>query len=843
MRRPNGYWNKPKNRIRAIKEVMSKKGKPVTHITRKDFIEQGYTTMLSKYKSLFQMLKEAGYDVNPWEMKTIPSHFWDDRGNRINTVLWLMRKIGKPAHEITLKDFVNNGLSNLARKVGSHRKALREAGYNVEYHKKKTKPSGYWNKKENRVKAVKEMLEKTGKPPSDITGKDFIRNGLSGLLAKYNQSPSAALKDTGYGVNPLKRKYLPTGYWNKKENRAKPVRDMVKKLNKPLRDITRKDFRDAGLWRLFTYRYNNSIWRALNDAGYTIERTQMRRKPHGYWNEKENRVNAIKEMFEKIGKDPSDVTGKDFIRSGLTRLLVRCNGSPSAVLEDAGYEVKRLKRKLPSGYWNKKENRIKAIKEVMSKTGKPATHLTRKDFIHYGYATLLWKYKTMFQMVKEAGYNVNPWEMKTISPHFWDDKENRIHAVIWLVRKLKKPAYEVTMIDFVNNGLSNLVRTVGSHRKALREAGYNVECYDRKNAKPSGYWNKKENIVKAVKEMLEKTGKSPSDIIGKDFRDSGLTGVLVKYNGSPGAALEDAGYRVEPLKRKYIPHGYWNKKENRVKVIRDMVEKLNKPMKNITYKDFKDFRLLGLLTSRYNKSPWKALKDAGYTIGRTQLHTKPGHYWDKKERGIKAVRKMVEKTGKDPMEITTKDFMEHNLGGMLYSKYNGSPFYALKEAGLVSNEWEMRYSPRCWHKKENRIKAVKWLVEKTGKNPSDITVSDFNSHGIYGLVKWTKSHKKALKEAGYNVEIKTIKSLPHGYWGKKENRVNAVKEFVKKLDKKPGEITKQDFLDNSLTGLLDRYADEKCKSFSKGEIFTFDEGYLLEYKGRVTRALKEAEIL
>ena len=144
MRRPNGYWNKPKNRIRAIKEFMSKKGKPVTHITRKDFIEQGYTTMLSKYKSLFQMLKEAGYDINPWEMKTIPSHFWDDKENRINTVLWLVRKLRKPAHEIILNDFVNNGLSNLARKVGSHRKALREAGYNVEcYDRKNAKPSGY----------------------------------------------------------------------------------------------------------------------------------------------------------------------------------------------------------------------------------------------------------------------------------------------------------------------------------------------------------------------------------------------------------------------------------------------------------------------------------------------------------------------------------------------------------------------------------------------------------------------------------------------------------------------------------------------------------------------------
>ncbi|MDI6917917.1 MAG: hypothetical protein QMC80_09010 [Thermoplasmatales archaeon] len=500
--------------------------------------------------------------------------------------------------------------------------------------------------------------------------------------------------------------------------------------------------------------------------------------------------------------------------------------------------------KKPNRYWNNPKNRIKAVREVVSKSGKPVTHITRKDFIEQGYITVLSKYKSLFQMLKEVGYNVNPWEMKTIPSHFWDDKGNRINTVLWLVRKLRKPAHEITLNDFVNNGLSNLARKVGSHRKALREAGYNIE-YHKKKTKPSGYWNKKENRIKAVKEMVEKIGKPPSDITWNDFIRNGLSGLLAKYNQSPSAALEDTGYGVHPLKRKYLPTGYWNKKENRVKPVRDMVEKLNKPMRNITYKDFKDFGLFGLLTSRYGSSPWRALKDAGYTIGRTQLHTKPHHYWDKKERRIKAVRKMVEKTGKDPMGITTKDFMRHNLGGMLFSKYNGSPFSALKEAGFVNNEWEMKKSPRCWDKKGNRIKAVKWVVEKTGKKPLEVTSTDFVKYGMHGLLKKFKSYKEVLKEAGYNVENMPEKQphYPRGYWNKKENRVNAVKELVKKLGKKPEKITKQDFLNNALGGLLEKYADEKCKSFSKGEIFTFDEGYLLKYKGKVTRALKEVEIV
>jgi hypothetical protein len=420
------------------------------------------------------------------------------------------------------------------------------------------------------------------------------------------------------------------------------------------------------------------------------------------------------------------------------------------------------------GYWDKKENRVKEIRNAVEKMDKPLTQITKKDFIKIRLGGLIVKYDNLFQLLKEGGYGIKKREMKVVPKGYWDKKENRVDAVIHLVKKLRKNPSKITKEDFFKNGLATVVSKTGSYKSALREAGYDVS-----------------------------------------------------------------------------PKVDWTKKESRANAIRNMVGGLNKPLKDITTNDFKAHKLYGLLSKYYNTSPHRALKEAGYTIRRYEMHTKPANYWDKRERRIKAVRKMVERTGKQPREITANDFIANDLWGMLQIGYNASPFAALKDAGLVEHEWEMKCSPNYWNKKENRINSVNWVVEKTGKKPSEIRSADFTKYRMYGLLKRFKTYKEALREAGYNIEItaKNKPRFPRGYWNEKENRVNAVKNMVKKLDKSCNKITIKDFEKNGLSSLLTKYIDENCKSFSRGEFFTFDEGYLLEYKGRVKRALKEAELI
>ena len=104
-------------------------------------------------------------------------------------------------------------------------------------------PRGHWKKKENRVKAIKEMVESLGKPPTEITKKDFYENGLSWVLSGYySGSPFEALKDAGYDIKEYEMDKAPQGYWKKEENRVAAIKRLVEETGKPAKDITRRDF-------------------------------------------------------------------------------------------------------------------------------------------------------------------------------------------------------------------------------------------------------------------------------------------------------------------------------------------------------------------------------------------------------------------------------------------------------------------------------------------------------------------------------------------------------------------------------------------------------------------------
>ncbi|HID71128.1 MAG TPA: hypothetical protein EYP29_00075 [Thermoplasmata archaeon] len=246
----------------------------------------------------------------------------------------------------------------------------------------KKHPPGYWKVKENRVRAIREMVEKLNKPVDEIKKKDFHAHHLSSVLNFYHGSVAKALLEAGFQRKKIKKE---DGYWEKKENRVEEVRALVSRLGKSPDEIKKKDFFDNHLTMLFKY---GSLKELLEEAGYTLQKTQ---KPKGYWNSRENRVKAIREFVENVGKPLNKITKKDFIAYGLSSLLNRYNGSLWNAIRDAGFEDVKVWR--PPGHWNKKENRIKAVRELVQKLGKDPKEITRKDFIENGLGSLLNKYR------------------------------------------------------------------------------------------------------------------------------------------------------------------------------------------------------------------------------------------------------------------------------------------------------------------------------------------------------------------------------------------------------------------------------------------------------------------
>ncbi|MEW5761451.1 MAG: hypothetical protein AB1779_11870, partial [Candidatus Thermoplasmatota archaeon] len=82
--------------------------------------------------------------------------------------------------------------------------------------------------------------------------------------------------------------------------------------------------------------------------------------------------------------------------------------------------------------------------------------------------------------------------------------------------------------------------------------------------------------------------------------DTQCRGNIYKVYPSFHEALIGAGYQSKPWQRPQCPPGYWEKKSNRVDAIKFLVSNSNKPLSEIGWKDFRNFRLESLLVLYYN---------------------------------------------------------------------------------------------------------------------------------------------------------------------------------------------------------------------------------------------------
>lgn len=275
----------------------------------------------------------------------------------------------------------------------------------------------------------------------------------------------------------------------------------------------------------------------------------------------------------------------------------------------------------------------------------------------------------------------------------------------------------------------------------------------------------------------------------------------------------------------------WERKEDRIRQVREIVQDTGKPLRKITKRDFQE-RGLGSLLNYYKGSPKRALLDAGYDPGPIKH---PKGFWDVKENRIQAVYTVMRITGKESTELRKLDFI--NNGYSLVVK-NRTIEMLMEEAGLEFIRYQR--DSGYWNDPENRIREVRALVTSLGKDPSDVTKRDLNANGLSTVLGTHRGSLRAImKEAGYDV----VKKKPPKYWNSKENRIRATKGLVGDLDKSPKEITRDDFVHAGLHSLLLKYRDELAAEYEKGEIITFEKGYLLKYHSAVERALAEAGLI
>jgi len=217
-------------------------------------------------------------------------------------------------------------------------------------------------------------------------------------------------------------------------------------------------------------------------------------------------------------------------------------------------------------------------------------------------------------------------------------------------------------------------------------------------------WNDKDVRLVVVRKLVEILDINDIDLLFKHFIENALRGLIYYYENSPYKAVKEAfpEKKIQPWEMITTPKKFYKKKENRIAATKWLVSKLKKDPRDLRLEDFGSNRLGGLLHNYYNDSPYKAVKEAfpEKEVQPWEMIVTPQKFYKKKENRVAAVKWLVKKLVKDPRNLTNEDFIGNKLRGLI-DYYNGSPYKAVKEAGLVTE------ADKCYiHQRGSRMAHV-----------------------------------------------------------------------------------------------------------------------------------------
>ena len=393
---------------------------------------------------------------------------------------------------------------------------------------------------------------------------------MSRILAKETRGLSTTTK--------VINKNKPTGYWNQDENVVQFLKELRNNYNldsiEAWNSINRKQIQSNGGSTLL----NKYSLYQLKCMGFPEGKQFFNKspKPTGYWDNKENVIQFLKQLKEKLNLKTID----DW--NSITNKKIRIYGGSSILQKYSLFELKSigfpegkyffdLKPK-PIGYWNKEENVIQFLQELKVKlhlqTPQDWNKITQKDIKSNKGGVLLHKYsiyelKCMGCPDGKSFFDPTP---KPIG--FWKNEENVIQFLKNLREKLNLNTPEdwnlITRKKIKFFGGSSLLDMY-----SLLELK-SIGCPEGKlifNAppKPSEYWNKEENVFQFLHELKVKLHlQTPQDW-------NNITKKIIIFHG--GSRLFNK-YSLYQLKCMGFPEGklyfdpapkasiYWDKKEN-----------------------------------------------------------------------------------------------------------------------------------------------------------------------------------------------------------------------------------------------------------------------------------------
>lgn len=295
-------------------------------------------------------------------------------------------------------------------------------------------------------------------------------------------------------------------------------------------------------------------------------------------------------------------------------------------MERISFKVAEGKIYLPEGWENKWEARKIAVLSLLEFLGKSSENLKASDLKEHGLGNVL------------AFYSNNIEKLKADLALEDESASKRRKAVQEMVNSSGKKPEEITIQDFKNAGLFYILTAYygGSPYLALTDAGYELEEWKMKNA-PKGTWDKKENLAKAIVWLREQTGKEINQLTASDFHEHGLGGLITKYGGV-SAVFSEVGLKIVKEFPQKKERGFWSDRKNILEAVASLERKLGKDRFSLTYTDFVEGGLRGLLKA-FGDNLWELKEYLKEEAGAPSSFPNPKmggrkHYFKQFEKGF-----------------------------------------------------------------------------------------------------------------------------------------------------------------------------------------------------------------
>ena len=300
--------------------------------------------------------------------------------------------------------------------------------------------------------------------------------------------------------------------------------------------ITKKNFTENSLEGLLSHYFSGSSYRAVAEAfpELGIMPWKMSKTPGGFFQVKENRIQAFRWLAEKLKKHPREITGVDLERNKLYSLERACKYNIHELIEEAfpelgmkPWEVMQVPRTL----FDSKKMRISAVRWLVEeKEKKDPREIVGDMFDKHGLSGLINRRYggSCYSAIAEAypELDIKPWEMKG-GVGKWND-DMLCEFVVWAEKKTGLKPTELST--------KKLAKRL--HVSITSEKLYEIVCkvHPELHLAPwemlqvqKNFFKIKANRTTATRWLAKRLRKDPRQLKADDFQNNSLGGMLQSY--------------------------------------------------------------------------------------------------------------------------------------------------------------------------------------------------------------------------------------------------------------------------------------------------------------------------